>query len=59
MQINLNDPRLSPSERSWLKGLERKLAEPPRSLPADYKRKLDEMFSTCGEGEKDRWQSEK
>jgi hypothetical protein len=63
MQIDLSDPRLSPSERSWLRGLERKLAEPPRSrqrryrqsrlqqsLPADYQQQHDRMFETCGEG---------
>lgn len=58
MRVNLNDPRLSPTERMVLQRVHDKLSAPRQPLPEGYKRALDEVFGSCGEGDRDRWQPE-
>ena len=57
MSLDLNDPRLTRSERRYLEALAEKLRPTPRQpLPEGYRKALEETVGDCGEGERDRWQ---
>lgn len=59
MRLDLNDPRLTRSERRYLEALAEKLKPQPRQrLPEGYRKALEETFGDCGEGDQDRWQAE-
>jgi hypothetical protein len=57
--IDLNDPRLTERERHYLRTIAVRLGGADRfraQLPEVYRRELDRVFGSCGEGERDRWQ---
>ena len=60
MQIDIDDPRLRVSECKQLREIAFRLQaddpKPRQSLSEGYRRAIEEVFGTCGEGERDRWQ---
>ena len=56
----IDDPRLTVSERKQLREIALRLQadhpKPRQPLPEGYRRAIEEVFGTCGEGERDRWQ---
>jgi hypothetical protein len=61
MRISLTDPRLTAGERRFLRDIAGKLIDttPRQPLPPEYQRAIDEVFGSCGEGDRHRWQSDR
>ena len=56
MRLDLNDPRLTRSERRYLEALAEKLRPSRQPLPPGYREAIEQAFGDCGEGDVDRWQ---
>jgi hypothetical protein len=55
MRLDLNDQRLTRSERRYLEALAEKLRPPSRQpLPLGYREAIEQAFGDCGEGDRDR-----
>ena len=61
MRISLTDPRLTAGERRFLRDIAGKLIDttPRQPLPPEYQLAIDEVFGSCGEGDRHRWQSDR